>query len=297
MSALFLLICLLVLVSVWASLVTYSFFWYENAWRARLTADQGSNLRSMVLAGLLSSVASVFFIMASYPLGMIRRLWSPKDISAARPVIILAHGLYHNPSAWLLFRRGLRKAGFKNIFVMNYGSFFTSFEKTLKKFEDFVADARRAAPNQPVYLIGHSLGGLLARVYAERSKGSAIPAAVITLGSPHQGSKIAAFGLGKLASSLIYRGPLFAEIEAGPARLPCTGVAMFSPVDNMVLPPEAMRAPYPGWVYFETDPLSHTAMLYSKSTVKKVVEVLQDEMDQRRSWRRGEGIPLSAQRV
>ncbi len=245
-------------------------------------------MRSIVLTGLLSSVASVLFIMTFYPLGMIRRLWSPKDISAGRPIIILAHGLYHNPSAWLLFRRRLRKAGFKNIFVMNYGSFFTSFEKTLKKFEDFVAEARRAAPNQPVYLIGHSLGGLLARVYAERSKGSTIPAAVITLGSPHQGSKIAAFGLGKLASSLIYRGPLFAEIEAGPARLPCTGVAMFSPIDNMVFPPEAMRVPYPGWVYFETDPLSHTAMLYSKSTVKKVVEVLQDEIDQRRSWRRGE---------
>ncbi|MGC9965196.1 MAG: alpha/beta fold hydrolase [Syntrophobacteraceae bacterium] len=289
MSALFLLICLLVLVSVWASLVTYSFFWCENAWRARLAADPGSKLKSMVLAGLLSSIASVLFIIVSHPLGMIRRLWLPGDISDGRPIIILTHGLYHNASAWLLLRTRLRKAGFKNIFVMSYGSFFTSFEKTLKKFEDFVADARHAVPNQPVYLIGHSLGGLLSRVYAERSKGPAIPAAVITLGCPHQGSKIAAFGLGRLASSLIYRGPLFAEIEAGPARLPCNGVAIFSPVDNMVLPSEAMRVPYPGWVYFETDPLSHTAMLYSKSTAKKVVEVLREEMDQRRSWRGKEG--------
>lgn len=287
MSAILVLICILVLIPTWASLATYSFFWCENAWRARL-ADHNSKLRSMVLSGIITSIGSVFLIMVLHPLGMIGRLWRPGSISAGQPIIILTHGLYHNASAWLLFRRHLRKAGFKNIFVMSYGSFFTSFERTFKKFEDFIADVRRAAPNQPVYLIGHSLGGLFSRVYAERARGPAIPAAVITLGSPHQGSKIAAFGLGNLASSLIYRGQLFAELEAGPARFPCKGVAVISPVDNMVLPSEALRVPYPGWVYIETDPLSHTAMLYSKSTAKKVVEVLREEMGRQGSWTRGE---------
>ena len=283
MSALLILICLLVFISICASLATYSFFWYENAWRARLSADHGSKMRMMVLTGLLSSIASVIFLMVSYPLGLIRRLWLPRDTSGAGPIIILTHGLYHNASAWLLLRRRLQKAGFTNIFVMYYRSFFTSFEKTFNKFDKFVAEVRRTAPNQPVFLIGHSLGGLLSRVYAEKSDGAAVPAAVITLGTPHQGSKVAAFGAGRLASSLIYRGSLFAEIESGPARLPCVGIALFSPVDNMVLPPEAMRVPYSGWVYCETSPVSHTAMLYSKSTAKKVVEVLQSEMVQTRS--------------
>jgi pimeloyl-ACP methyl ester carboxylesterase len=276
MTALFALICLLVLVSVLASLVSYSFFWYENAWRTTIEADHGAKLRLMVLSALLSSVASVIFIMVSYPLGLIRRLWIPQEIFAGRPVIILTHGLYHNASAWLLLRRRLRKAGFKNIFVMNYRSFFTSFEQTFKNFEKFVADARRAVPNQPIYLIGHSLGGLLSRVYAEKSRGAAVPAAVITLGSPHQGSKVAAFGLGRLASSLLYRGPVFTEHESlRPEGLPCTGIAFFSPVDNMVLPFEALKAPYRGWVYYQTGPLSHTAMLYSKSTAEMVIVILQ----------------------
>ena len=281
MTVLFFIICLaflLLLVAIWASLVTYSFFWYENAWNARLAPDGGAKLRRMVLSGLLSSIASVSLIMVCYPFGSIRRLWTPKHISAGRPVVILTHGLYHNASAWLLLRTRLRKAGFQNIFLMNYGSFFTSFEQTLIKFEEFIADVRRAVPDQPIYLIGHSLGGLLSRAYAERSHGGAIPAAVITLGTPHQGSKVAAFGPGKLASSLLYRGPLFTELESlGPARLPCTGVALFSPVDNMVLPSEALKAPHPGWVYFQTGPLSHTAMLYSKSTANKVIEILQDK--------------------
>ena len=146
MIALFLLICFLLLAAIWGSLVTYCFFWYENAWSARLAPDGGAKLRRMVLSGLLSSIGSVFFIFVSYPLGAVRRLWAPKDIGAGQPVIILTHGLYHNASAWLLFRRRLRKAGFKNIFVMNYASFFSSFEETLKKFEEFVADARQSGP-------------------------------------------------------------------------------------------------------------------------------------------------------
>ncbi|MGA3115575.1 MAG: alpha/beta fold hydrolase [Syntrophobacteraceae bacterium] len=275
MTALLCLVRFLLLVSICASLATYFLFWYENAWSARFAPDGGTKPRLMVLSGLLSSIVSLTFIVVSYPFGLFRRFWEPKEISASEPVIILTHGLYHNASAWLLFRSILRKAGFKNVFVMNYGSFFTSFEKTLKKFERFVADARNVVPNQPVYLIGHSLGGLLSRVYAERARDEAIPAAVITIGSPHQGSKVAAFSLGKLAKSLLYRGPLFTELECGTPRLPCSGIALFSPVDNIVLPSEAMKAPYPGWVYYETGPLSHTAMIYSKSVAKKVVEILQ----------------------
>ncbi len=276
MIALLFLVCLVLLVAVWASLVTYCFFWYENALSARLAPDGGVKLKWMVLSGLLSSIASVIFIFVCHPLGAIRGLWTPKDIQAEQPVIVLTHGLYHNPSAWLLFRRWLQKAGFKNIFIMNYTSFFTSFEQILKRFEEFAASARQAVPDQPVYLIGHSLGGLLSRVYAEKSQGAAVPAAVITLGSPHQGSKLAAFGLGKLASSLLYRGPLFTELESlRPAGLPCTGVAFFSQVDNMVLPFEALRAPYPGWIYYQTGPMSHTAMIYSKSVAKMVIEILQ----------------------
>ncbi len=268
------LICLLFLAAVSVSLITYSFFWYENAWTARLSEDKGRGLILKILTGFLSSVAGLVFLTVFYPLGFIQRLWEPKELTPGYPVIILTHGLYHNASAWVLFRRTLRKAGFKNIFVMNYRSFFTSFEMTLTKFEEFVAKTQQTLPGQPVYLIGHSLGGLLSRVYAENSAGNAAPAAVITLGTPHRGSKMAAFGIGKLASSLLFRGPLFTELERRDAQLFCTCAALFSPVDNMVLPSEALKAPSSVWIHYQTAPLSHISMLYSKSTAKKVVEIL-----------------------
>lgn len=272
MKTIFCFVFVLLGIAAAVALFTYAFFWYENAEAAR--KDRSKRLQWMMLRGILSAVAGIPFLMLTYPLGFVPSLWRPRTITPGQPVIILAHGLFHNPSAWLLFRRRLQKAGFTNVFVMGYSSFFTTFEQTLKKFERFVSDSASAVPGSPVYLVGHSLGGLLSRVYAEKRLGGVTPAAVITLGSPHRGSKMAAFGLGTLAASLQYRGPLFEELERNSASLPCPGFALYSPVDNLVLPSEGLKAPYNEWTYFETSPVSHVSMLYSGNSVRKVIELI-----------------------
>jgi triacylglycerol esterase/lipase EstA (alpha/beta hydrolase family) len=271
MTLLLLLVVFLLILPILASLTTYSFFWYENGWKKE-HSPEGEKLGEMALRGVLSSLASLAFINLTFPLGFVNRnRFKPEPLHPG-PVFILTHGLFHNASGWLLFSKHLGKAGYKNVFLMNYGSFSTSFEKTYQKLEKFVLEVSAKAPGRPIYLIGHSLGGLLSRVYAERARGENVPAAVITLGSPHQGAKLAALAPGKLASSLIYHGPLFQRIESEAAGLACPGLALVSPVDNMVMPFDAHLVPYEGWIYSQTSPLSHTGMLYSKSVAQKVIE-------------------------
>ena len=266
-------------VSIAVSLFTYALFWYESAARASCPpcANSARCMPFLILRGVLSSILSMLLAMVLYPFGLLRPFWRPKSISQTQPLIILLHGLYHNSGGWLLFRHRLLAAGFQNIYALNYRSFFTSFEATLRKLERFLGDVRREAPDRPVILIGHSLGGLLARAYAERADSIDVPELVLTLGTPHQGSKMAAFGVGRLARSLLFRGCLFMEIEKGPPRLPCPGVALYSPVDNLVLPAEALTVPYPGWLYHETAPVSHVAMLFSKQVARKIVELIREQ--------------------
>ncbi len=272
MSILLRLISLLLLVSFWASASTYAFFWFENAWK-----PAHEPLGALVLRGFLSSFASIIFTILIYPLVFLDKRWNLEagPGPGPGPVVVLTHGLYHNATGWLLFSRRLRRAGFRNIFFMNYGSFFTDFEKTFEKFDKFVTAVSAAAPGRPLFLIGHSLGGLLTRVYAERATGAAIPAGVITIGSPHRGTKLAAFGLGKLTSDIIYRGPLFTRLESGSPELHCPALALISPADNTVFPSEALEVPHEGWSYFQTSALSHIAMLYSKSVAGKAIEFLE----------------------
>jgi triacylglycerol lipase len=269
---------MLLAVAIAVSCFTYSFFWYESANTSdRSPGISGKCLPLLIFRGILSSIASLFVVVALFPLGFVRSLWRPRTISPGQPLIILAHGLYHNASAWFLFKRRLEAAGFHNIYAPSYTSFFTSFDATLEKFERLVRSVREDAGGVPVILIGHSLGGLLSRVYAEKAESMDIPEFIITLGTPHLGSKMAAFGVGALAQSLLFRGPLFTKIENGSPHLPCPGISFFSPVDNLVLPAEALKAPYAGWLYYETGPVSHVAMLFSKQIVRNVIEVIQEQ--------------------
>lgn len=275
MSILFAVFFSLLIIAVIVSLFTYSFFWYENSGhvRRREIEDSGKSLPKLLIQGMVSGIGGIFILVASFPLGFIRSLWRPKTISSAQPVVVLVHGLYHNASAWLLLRYRLKKAGFTNVFVANYSSFFTSFEDCVRKLERFIRRCRLSGSGQPLIIIGHSLGGLLARVYAERSEGDDSPAAVITLGTPHKGSRMAAFGIGALAGSLMYDGPLFQSLKAERRKMPYAGFSLFSPADSLVLPSEGLVAP-PEWVRYETPPVSHVSMLYSPKIARKIIEII-----------------------
>jgi triacylglycerol lipase len=125
-------------------------------------------------------------------------------------------------------------------------------------------------------LVGHSLGGLLAKTYAGKREesGSVAIRRVITIGSPFKGTKMAVMGFGALANSLRYQGPLVRELEKfQPAtQLPC--VAFYSPVDNLVLPTESMIPPA-GWKQEKTEPISHVAVLYHGRTFDRVLSYME----------------------
>ena len=272
------LLLILIVVPFGVALQTYAFFWYETASSAhRQYLEELSNgkLGRLLFKGILSSFFSVLLTLLLYPTGLWRRLWQPCiDPDCPRPPVVLIHGLYHNVSAWTLFRRRLHAAGFANLYFLGYSSWNQTFPALVMRLEQLLAEVRERFPNHPPILIGHSLGGLLGRACAQSLEGPARLAGVITLGTPHKGSKLAALGLGKLAKSLIYRGPLINRLHDGKrkAAIPC--VALYSPIDNMVLPNQALQTTEAGWVHQETAPISHVAMLYHRQTAQLVLEYL-----------------------
>ncbi len=271
-------ILLLLAIPLGVSVLTYAFFWYETAssqhrqYLANLTHGKPGRL---LLKGILSSYLSLLLTVLLYPTSFWQRRRQPDVVEAcSRPPVILVHGLYHNVSAWTLYRRWLQGAGFSNIYLLGYSSWNQAFPALITKLEELLTEVRKHFPDRPPVLIGHSLGGLLGRACTQSWDGPIKLAGVITLGTPHRGSKLAAFGLGKLARSLLYRGPLIDTLEAGKGRpgIPC--IALYSPIDNMVLPHHALQATESGWVHQETVPLSHVAMLYHRPTAMLVVEYL-----------------------
>jgi triacylglycerol lipase len=269
---------LLVAFPLGMALLTYAFFWYETASSAhRQYLENLSNGRPgrLIMRGIISSYFSLLLTLLLYPASFWRKLWQPQlDPDGSLPPIVLVHGLYHNLSAWTLYRRWLRAAGFRYIYGMGYSSWNQTFDQLVMRLEQLLAEVRERFPDKPPILIGHSLGGLMCRACVQSGGDAAKIAGVITLGTPHQGSKLAALGLGKLAKSLIYRGPLIEGLEKRETMpdTPCIG--LYSPVDNMVLPNHALQTTGAGWISQETGPISHVAMLYHRPTAELVIEYM-----------------------
>jgi len=273
--------CILVLfvaVPLVFSLLTYAFFWYETAngpHRARLREISRGRIGRLLLKGVASSWAGAVLVILFYPLGFMERFrTAAPDPECPLPPAILVHGLYHNSSAWILYRPWLRRAGFRNVFVVNYNSFRCSFHDILERLDSLARDVAGRFEGKPIVMIGHSLGGLVCRAYSERC--NEVPlGAVVTIGTPHHGSKLAVLGIGRLAQSLAYRGPLIEKLEYQGSHREIPRLALYSVMDNMVLPNEALKPSSPEWTIQEASPLSHVALLYHRKTAQSITKFIQ----------------------
>ena len=70
-------------------------------------------------------------------------------------------------------------------------------------------------------MIGHSLGGLIARYYVQRLGGDAFVNTLVTLGTPHQGTQLAhAMPLLPLIRQLTPQSPVIRELAEPATGLP-----------------------------------------------------------------------------
>lgn len=232
---------------------------------------------------IATALISQLFVGLTYPLGYVSRLWnSPKPPGHEHAPILFIHGLYHNPAAWIVYRWVFRANGWKNLHCFKYSSWSAEFPLIADKLMQKIDDLAEQSPGRQVSLVGHSLGGLLSRHCASRPETKDKIAAVVTLGAPHQGSKLSALGLGKLARSLIFRGELIQYIESMDAPPHAQCLSLFSCADNFVLPEqglllnnhkkgEALQA----WEERCVAHISHIFMLYHSPTIKEVQAFLE----------------------
>lgn len=260
------------------SLFTYTVFWYEACnsdhrdYLRQISRDRvGRWLARAIIGNFLSQNLVVLF----FPLCFWRRLWDPRpDSTCPNPPVLLVHGLFHNASAWVIFRWVLRRRGFRNTYAISYNCFNTNFSALLQRLDREVQRLADLFPGQRIVMVGHSLGGLLAKAYVEDARNHDKISALVTLGTPHQGSKLAALGVNRLVRSLIFKGELVEELQRRAEPSPAPKLSIYSPIDNLVLPNHSLQAAGPGWSCLESSPVSHIAMLHHRRLAVLVAEYL-----------------------
>ena len=110
------------------------------------------------------------------------------NVEAAGTPILLVHGIVSNRSIFTLLRRGLTRRGFSNVFAMNYLTVANDVRAAAAGLSVEVERIVEETGFERIHIIGHSLGGLIARYYVTRLGGDARVHTLITLGTPHEGS-------------------------------------------------------------------------------------------------------------
>jgi triacylglycerol lipase len=167
------------------------------------------------------------------------------DVVAAGTPILLVHGLVDNRSVFTLLRRALRRRGFGRVLTLNYSPFTQDVRAAATRLSALVERTCEETGYERIHVVGHSLGGLVARYYVQRMGGDARVHTLCTLGTPHAGTWAAYLLPNALVRQLRPGSDLLAELAEPAAGCRTRFVAFWSDLDQLVLPSRSARIDHP----------------------------------------------------
>ena len=158
------------------------------------------------------------------------------DIEAAGTPILMIHGLIDNRSIFTLMQRGLRSRGFHHMTTLNYSPIVSDIRVAAAHLGEEVERVVAETGYERIHIIGHSLGGLIARYYVTRLGGDERVHTLVTLGTPHSGTYAAHAWPTRLVAQMRPGSGLIAELRRPVPDCQTRFIAYWSDLDQLVFP-------------------------------------------------------------
>jgi len=228
--------------------------------------------------GLVTEGRGLATHILRYPLGVTPTRIRPNGNGDGPPIdrihgtpVVLVHGYFHNRSGFVELTRELRRRGFRWIHGMNYNPIGGSVPDLAERFGRYVDDIRRVSGSERVHLVGHSLGGVIARWYVEELGGHKVVDTCITIGTPHHGTLAAYLGFGQAAKDMRPGSDVIQTLEDGLRKRKPTYVNFYSDLDFLIVPPSSALLPEAPNVHNHLiEDIGHTSLLLSDELVEQV---------------------------
>jgi len=252
-------------------ILSYSICWYEASNANPKLAEnrfQRKNLQ-LIVALIFPEVFFDFITLAAKPFGLPKNKY--QTLRRGETPVLLLHGLFVNQSCWFWFKRQLRQQGFQNVVTMNLSSWHSE-EALTELLAKRVDELRHQLGVNKVSLVGHSMGGMIARNYIQLRGGHDKVEQFVCLGSPHHGSKLATFSMDPLGKLLIPNSDFLQRLNNAPIPANTQVTNIYTNKDNMVLPNSNNHLSWGEAV--ELDGMGHTSLLYRKAPIAATIAAL-----------------------
>ena len=216
-------------------------------------------LSPAAMAGVALEAAWCTAHLAVYPLGLLsERRARPEpygleglapmqrglligDVAAAGTPILLVHGMVDNRSIFTLLRRGLRRRGFGRVLSMNYSPATNDIRSAAQDLAEQVESLVADTGYERIHVVGHSLGGLIARYYVQCLGGDERVHTLVTMGTPHGGTLPARLFPVELCRQLRPGSDVYAELERPAPGCQTRFIAYWSDLDQLIVPKRNAR--------------------------------------------------------
>lgn len=164
----------------------------------------------------------------------------------AFPPVLLLHGFVDNRSVFALLRRSLARHGWRHVHALNYSPLTRDVRTAALLLGRHVEQLCDHTGQPRVDIVGHSLGGLIARYYVQRLDGHRWVRTVVTLGTPHSGTRVGSiFDPHPVVRQMRPGSPLLAELAAPAPHCTTRFIAFWSDLDQIMSPVETARLDHP----------------------------------------------------
>jgi triacylglycerol lipase len=178
-------------------------------------------------------------------LSPVQRSLVVSDVEAAQTPILLVHGMVDNRSIFTVLRRALRRRGFHRVLAINYSPLTSDVRVAAHNLAERVETVCEENGFERIHLIGHSMGGLVARYYVQRLGGDQRVHTLVTLGTPHQGTASAYLIPHRLGRQLRPDSDLVTELAESAPDCRTRFLAVWSDLDQLIVPKRAARVDHP----------------------------------------------------
>lgn len=250
----------------------------RRAWADPLAAGRGALVETAALGAHLwhyprgfgrehISARGVYAHHRTDSLSLAGRGFTVSNMPEASQPVLLVHGINDNRSAFVRFRPALHRRGYGVVHAVNDSVLTPVLGDVRVSAGELAAHVERLRTRtgaDTVHIIGHSLGGLIARYYVQCLGGDAVVHSLVTMGTAHHGSAVASMLPPTPLVRQLRRGSDLVEELARPAPGCRTRfLSVWSHGDPLMVPRTSARLDHPDLTvdHLELDHLGHLSMV------------------------------------